>query len=86
MDIAETLATTEDFVASETETGLSVNNAVFPQPGEGALVSAGKQIMLLKETVYFLFYPNSIGLLSLMAATVKCVWCCIPSRFLNSGL
>ncbi|KAG7215928.1 hypothetical protein INR49_031524 [Caranx melampygus] len=40
MDIAESLATTEDFVASETETGLSVNNTVFPQPGEGALVSA----------------------------------------------
>ncbi|XP_040885804.1 small subunit processome component 20 homolog [Toxotes jaculatrix] len=40
MDMAESLATTEDFVASETETGLSVNNSVFPQPGEGALVAA----------------------------------------------
>ncbi|XP_056223520.1 small subunit processome component 20 homolog [Seriola aureovittata] len=40
MDIAESLATTEDFVASETETGLSVNSSVFPQPGEGALVTA----------------------------------------------
>ncbi|XP_071357681.1 small subunit processome component 20 homolog isoform X2 [Trachinotus anak] len=40
MDIAETLATAEDFVASETETGLSVSNSVFPRPGEGALVTA----------------------------------------------
>lgn len=41
MDIAESLATTEDFVASESETELSVNGCVFPQPEEGALVSAG---------------------------------------------
>lgn len=41
MDIAETLATTEDFVASESETELSVNGCVFPQPEEGALITAG---------------------------------------------
>lgn len=41
MDIAESLATTEDFVASDTETELSVNGCVFPQPKEGALVTAG---------------------------------------------
>lgn len=41
MDVAESLATTEDFVASESETELSVNNGVFPQPAEGALVTAG---------------------------------------------
>ena len=41
MDIVESLATTEDFVASESETELSVNGCVFPQPEEGALVSAG---------------------------------------------
>lgn len=41
MDIAESLATTEDFVASESETELSMNGCVFPQPEEGALVSAG---------------------------------------------
>lgn len=41
MDAAESLATTEDFVASETETELSVNDAVFPQPQEGSLVVAG---------------------------------------------
>lgn len=36
MDIAESLATTEDFVASEAETELSVNGCVFPKPQEGA--------------------------------------------------
>lgn len=41
MDIAESLATTEDFVASETETELSVNACVFPEPEEGALITAG---------------------------------------------
>ncbi|XP_051247965.1 small subunit processome component 20 homolog isoform X2 [Dicentrarchus labrax] len=40
MDIAESLATTADFVASEAETELSVNGCVFPQPKEGALVTA----------------------------------------------
>ncbi|CAK6949748.1 small subunit processome component 20 homolog [Scomber scombrus] len=40
MDIAEALATTEDFVASESETELSVNSSVFPQPKEGALITA----------------------------------------------
>ncbi|XP_067437955.1 small subunit processome component 20 homolog [Thunnus thynnus] len=40
MDIAEALATTEDFVASESETELSVNGCVFPQPEEGALITA----------------------------------------------
>lgn len=41
MDIAESLASTEDFVASETETELSVNACVFPEPQEGALITAG---------------------------------------------
>ncbi len=41
MDIAESLATTEDFVASENETALSVGGCVFPQPEEGALVTTG---------------------------------------------
>ncbi|XP_059182433.1 small subunit processome component 20 homolog [Centropristis striata] len=40
MDIAESLATTKDFVASEAETELSVNGCVFPQPKEGAFVTA----------------------------------------------
>lgn len=41
MDIAESLATTEDFVASEEEKEVTVNGCVFPRPGEGALVTAG---------------------------------------------
>lgn len=41
MDVAESLATAEDFVASETETELSVNACVFPEPQEGSLVTAG---------------------------------------------
>ncbi|XP_074482513.1 small subunit processome component 20 homolog isoform X2 [Sebastes fasciatus] len=40
MDIAESLATTADFVASEGETELSVNGCVFPQPKEGSFVTA----------------------------------------------
>ncbi|KAM9327768.1 small subunit processome component 20 homolog [Pholidichthys leucotaenia] len=40
MDIAESLATTQDFVASETETEISVNGCVFPQPEEGAVIPA----------------------------------------------
>lgn len=41
MDIAESLATTEDFVATETESELIVNGCVLPQPEEGALTAAG---------------------------------------------
>lgn len=41
MDIADSLATTEDYDASESEKELSVNGCVFPQPEEGALVSEG---------------------------------------------
>ncbi|XP_076008545.1 small subunit processome component 20 homolog [Genypterus blacodes] len=40
MDVAETLATAEDFVASEAEAELSVNGSVFPQPAEGAYITA----------------------------------------------
>ncbi|XP_029019229.1 small subunit processome component 20 homolog [Betta splendens] len=40
MDIAETLATAEDFVASETETELTVNDCVFSKPEEGSLIAA----------------------------------------------
>ncbi|XP_030576149.1 small subunit processome component 20 homolog isoform X2 [Archocentrus centrarchus] len=40
VDIAETLATTADFVASDAETELTVNGCVFPQPKEGALIAA----------------------------------------------
>ncbi|XP_071756588.2 small subunit processome component 20 homolog isoform X1 [Centroberyx gerrardi] len=40
MDMAESLATAADFVASESEAELSVNGCVFPQPAEGALITA----------------------------------------------
>ncbi|TMS03012.1 Small subunit processome component 20-like protein [Larimichthys crocea] len=48
MDIAESLATTEDFVASEAETELSVNGCVFPKPQEGAAdsLSQGSRLLL----------------------------------------
>uniref|UniRef100_A0A667ZW61 UTP20 small subunit processome component n=1 Tax=Myripristis murdjan TaxID=586833 RepID=A0A667ZW61_9TELE len=45
MDTAESLATTEDFVASESETELSVNSCVFPQPAEDSL-SQGSMLLL----------------------------------------
>ncbi|XP_037315787.2 small subunit processome component 20 homolog isoform X2 [Pungitius pungitius] len=40
MDIAESLATTEDFVASDVEAELSVNGCVFPEPKEGSFLTA----------------------------------------------
>ncbi|KAM4615221.1 small subunit processome component 20 homolog [Polymixia lowei] len=40
MDVAESLATTPDFVASETEAELSVDGCAFPRPADGALISA----------------------------------------------
>ncbi|KAK2883206.1 small subunit processome component 20 homolog [Channa argus] len=40
MDIAESLATTEDFVATEAETELIVNGSVLPHPEEGAVITA----------------------------------------------
>ncbi|KAM9772369.1 small subunit processome component 20 homolog [Syngnathus typhle] len=40
MDIADSLATTQDFVATETEAELSVGGSVFPQPDEGTLAAA----------------------------------------------
>ncbi|KAF7667571.1 hypothetical protein LDENG_00057170 [Lucifuga dentata] len=40
MDVAESLASAEEFVASETEAELSVNGCVFPQPAEGAHITA----------------------------------------------
>ncbi|XP_054655986.1 small subunit processome component 20 homolog [Dunckerocampus dactyliophorus] len=39
MDIAESLATTEDFVATEMETEMSIDGCVFPQPAEGGLAA-----------------------------------------------
>ncbi|CAL1568682.1 unnamed protein product [Knipowitschia caucasica] len=39
LDIAESLASTQDFVASENETELIVNGSVLPQPAEGTLTT-----------------------------------------------
>nr|XP_057934713.1 small subunit processome component 20 homolog [Doryrhamphus excisus] len=39
MDIAESLATTEDFVATDMVTEMSINGCVFPQPAEGGLAA-----------------------------------------------
>ncbi|XP_051911593.1 small subunit processome component 20 homolog [Hippocampus zosterae] len=39
MDVAEALATTQDFVATETEAELSVGGSVFPQPAEATLAA-----------------------------------------------
>lgn len=41
MDIAETLATAEDFVASETETELTVNDCVLTEPEDGTIITTG---------------------------------------------
>lgn len=51
MDIAESLATADDFVASETETELSVNGCVFPQPKEGAVIPAGSFYFCMKTLI-----------------------------------
>lgn len=42
MDIADSLATTDYVVGSEMEEELTVNGCVFPQPEEGAVISAGQ--------------------------------------------
>uniref|UniRef100_A0A8C9YZT6 UTP20 small subunit processome component n=1 Tax=Sander lucioperca TaxID=283035 RepID=A0A8C9YZT6_SANLU len=61
MDIAESLATAEDFVASEAETELSVNGCVFPEPKEGALVTAGQQkLVLLPHVSTLLQYLSGV--------------------------
>lgn len=50
MDIAESLASTEDFVASDTESELVVNGFVLPQPAEGTLttdsLTVGSRLLL----------------------------------------
>ncbi|XP_008314156.1 small subunit processome component 20 homolog [Cynoglossus semilaevis] len=65
MDVAESLATTEDFVASESETELSVNNGVFPQPAEGALVTAeslsqGFRLLLPHISVVLNYFSTTV--------------------------
>uniref|UniRef100_A0A4W6DX27 UTP20 small subunit processome component n=1 Tax=Lates calcarifer TaxID=8187 RepID=A0A4W6DX27_LATCA len=45
MDIAESLATAEDFVASETETELSVNGCVFPHRHSDSLTHGSRLLL-----------------------------------------
>uniref|UniRef100_A0A3Q3VPZ3 Uncharacterized protein n=1 Tax=Mola mola TaxID=94237 RepID=A0A3Q3VPZ3_MOLML len=58
MDIAESLATTGDFVASETETELNVNGCVFPQPEEGAIITGSR--LLLPHISTLLHYLSRV--------------------------
>lgn len=46
MDMTESLATANDFVASEDESELIVNGCVFPHPDDGAVITAGSQLTL----------------------------------------
>uniref|UniRef100_A0A3P8W978 UTP20 small subunit processome component n=1 Tax=Cynoglossus semilaevis TaxID=244447 RepID=A0A3P8W978_CYNSE len=56
MDVAESLATTEDFVASESETELSVNNGVFPQPS----LSQGFRLLLPHISVVLNYFSTTV--------------------------
>uniref|UniRef100_A0A8C5D0P0 UTP20 small subunit processome component n=1 Tax=Gadus morhua TaxID=8049 RepID=A0A8C5D0P0_GADMO len=47
LDIAESLITSPDFVATETMLELNVNGCVVPQPPEGASVTSGSESSLL---------------------------------------
>uniref|UniRef100_A0A3P8T435 UTP20 small subunit processome component n=1 Tax=Amphiprion percula TaxID=161767 RepID=A0A3P8T435_AMPPE len=58
MDIAESLATAEDFVASEAETELSVNGGVFPQPAEDSLTQGSR--LLLPHVSTLLHYLSRV--------------------------
>uniref|UniRef100_A0A667ZW64 UTP20 small subunit processome component n=1 Tax=Myripristis murdjan TaxID=586833 RepID=A0A667ZW64_9TELE len=58
MDTAESLATTEDFVASESETELSVNSCVFPQPAEGTAITGS--MLLLPHISTLLSYFSGV--------------------------
>lgn len=55
MDIADSLATTDYSVGTEIEKELTVNDCVFPQPEEGALISAGQPIIKVCFSLLYLF-------------------------------
>ncbi|KAK7901998.1 hypothetical protein WMY93_018767 [Mugilogobius chulae] len=63
MDIAESLASTQDFVASDAETELIVNGSVFPLPAEGTLttdsLTKGSRL-LLPHISTLLHYLSSV--------------------------
>ncbi|XP_023672630.2 small subunit processome component 20 homolog isoform X2 [Paramormyrops kingsleyae] len=64
MDIAESLVTTPDFVAQETEFPLIVNGCVFPQPSEGSNIDADSLTLgsklLLPHVSMLLQYLSSV--------------------------
>ncbi|XP_024150464.1 small subunit processome component 20 homolog [Oryzias melastigma] len=65
MDIAESLATAEDFVPSDTETALDVNGCVFPQPEEGAgltpeCLSQGCRLLLPHISTLLLYFNGVV--------------------------
>lgn len=55
MDIADSLATTDNSVGAEMEKELTVNDCVFPQPEEGALISAGQPIIKVSFSLLYFF-------------------------------
>ncbi|XP_077450300.1 small subunit processome component 20 homolog [Stigmatopora argus] len=63
MDMAESLVTTQDFVATETEAELIVGGSIFPQPAESALeadsLTQGSRLLLPHITT-LLHYLTSI--------------------------
>nr|XP_061809338.1 small subunit processome component 20 homolog [Nerophis lumbriciformis] len=64
MDIAESLATTQDFVATETEAELSVGGSVFPQPVESTLdaesLTQGSRLLLPHITTLLHYLSNIV--------------------------
>uniref|UniRef100_A0A3B3E1E9 UTP20 small subunit processome component n=1 Tax=Oryzias melastigma TaxID=30732 RepID=A0A3B3E1E9_ORYME len=58
MDIAESLATAEDFVPSDTETALDVNGCVFPQPEE--CLSQGCRLLLPHISTLLLYFNGVV--------------------------
>ncbi|KAJ0012510.1 hypothetical protein NQD34_016844 [Periophthalmus magnuspinnatus] len=57
MDIAESLASTDDFMPSETEAELIVNDSVLPKPAEGTLTTGSR--LLLPHISTLLQYLSS---------------------------
>lgn len=75
MDIAESLATTEDFVASDVETELSVNGSVFPEPKEGSFITAGWPSL---PVCLFLCHTSSLSSGQLIVGLTVHVFDCPP--------
>ncbi|KAK0145461.1 Small subunit processome component 20 [Merluccius polli] len=66
LDIAESLITAPDFVATETAVELNVNGCVVPQPTEGAAVSAdglplGSKLLLPHVSTVLAFFSDVVS-------------------------